>query len=64
MHLIENKLYPTSFEGDDNSDYIAYLDAILTEEEQARMVEDDDDIVAPLPGFNPSYSDGDVFYDA
>mgnify|MGYP006118183247 FL=1 len=64
MTLIENELYPSGLEGDDNSAYIAYLDALLTEEEEARYVDYNDDIVASLPGVNPTYYDGDVFYDA
>jgi hypothetical protein len=36
MTMIENNLYPTGLEGDDNSAYISYLDALLTEEEQAK----------------------------
>ena len=77
--MIDQRLYPTGLEGDDNSMYIAYLDMILRErveaEYRAENPESPDDLVAKIPKTKKNkkakkiqaqpYFDGeDTFYDA
>jgi hypothetical protein len=56
MHaMIEGQLYPTSINDDDNSMYIAYLDMVLRDRQNAEWraehpyMETDDDLVAAMP---------------
>jgi len=64
MKMVSSELYPTGMNGDDNADYVSFLDAIKTERDAAKSVGLDDGIVAAAE--NPlSDDDGDdVFYDA
>ena len=49
----------------DNSEYITFLDTILTEREQAKATGDDDfGIIASMEGRNPTTFDKDTFYEA
>lgn len=65
MKLVEAELYPEEDHLGDNSQYIAFLDTILTEREQARAAGDDDyGVIASMEGRNPTTFDGETFYDA
>jgi len=50
--------------GDDNADYVTFLDAIKTERDAAKSVGLDDGIVAAAVNPLNGDEDGDVFYDA
>jgi len=64
MRLVEAQLYPDN-DLEDNTKYIAFLDIILTEREQAKAGGDDDyGIIASMEGRNPTTFDGETFYDA
>ena len=51
--MIEEQLYPTGIQGDDNSVYLAYLNTIYEQrsdaEERAQHPESPDDLVATYP---------------
>jgi hypothetical protein len=65
MRLVESELYPEDDILDDNTKYIAFLDTILTEREQAKASGDEDyGIIASMEGRNPTTFDGETFYDA
>lgn len=65
MRLVESELYPEDDNLDDNTKYIAFLDTILTEREQAKATGDEDyGIIASMEGRNPTTFDGETFYDA
>lgn len=64
MKFVEAQLYPENDIGD-NTQYIAFLDTILTEREQAKASGDDDyGIIASMEGRNPTTFDGETYYDA
>ena len=64
MKLVEAQLYPDN-DLEDNTKYIAFLDIILTEREQAKAGGDEDyGIIASMEGRNPTTFDGETFYDA
>ena len=52
--MVKQQLYPTGLEGDDNSMYLAFLDTLLRDREEAEYraehPESPDDIIAPMPG--------------
>jgi len=65
MKLVEAQLYPEDDAYGDNSQYIAFLDTIMTERDEARETGDEDfGIIASMEGRNPTTFDGDTFYDA
>lgn len=61
--IIQDELYPTNIGGDDNAMYIAYLDMIMRQREEAEyraahpVAESPEDLLA-------SYPEEDVYYDA
>jgi hypothetical protein len=54
--MVQGELYPTGTNGDDNSMYLAFLDTIYTErneaEYRAEHPESPDNIVAPVPDYH------------
>lgn len=65
MKHVDAELYPEENELGDNSQYIAFLDTILSEREQAKASGDDDfGVIASMEGRNPTTWDGETFYDA
>ena len=65
MKLVESELYPDSDDLGDNTQYIAFLDSILTEREHAREAGDEDyGVIASMEGRNPTTFDGETYYDA
>jgi hypothetical protein len=63
--MIGEQLYPTGLNGDDNKMYLAYLDTILTQRQEAEyralhpIEETEEDLAAHITN-----EDEDVFYDA
>jgi hypothetical protein len=54
--LVQSELYPTGLNGDNKEAYVNFLDAIMTEREQAMQTPDDLVAVAPVSN--------EIFYDA
>merc|ERR1711907_337756 len=65
MKISESMLYPEDDTFTDNTEYIAFLDQLLTEREEARKAGDEDfGIIASMEGRNPTNFDGETYYDA
>jgi len=67
MTMVQSELYPTGIMGDDNTEYMNFLDAILTEKKLTMASGIDDGQIAAATGqigTNPVQWGDDVFYDA